>query len=62
MSSTECQTNPIDVNFQLQKSLEIVDKNSAAKNLIQKGQGVESTLPHARTYYGSCTYFRQNIN
>ena len=47
MSSTECQTNPIDVNFQLQKSLEIVDKNSAAKNLIQKGQGVESALNHA---------------
>ena len=42
-----CQINPIDVNFHLQKSLEIFDKNSAAKNLIRKGQGVESALPHA---------------
>ena len=39
--------NPIDVNFHLQKSLEIFEKKSATKNLIQKGQGVESTLPHA---------------
>ena len=42
-----CQINPINVNFHLQKSLEIADKNSAAKNLIQKGDGVESALPHA---------------
>jgi hypothetical protein len=42
-----CQINPIGVNFHLQKSLEIFDKNSAAKNLIQKRQGVESALPHA---------------
>ena len=26
-----CQINPIDVNFHLQKSLEIFDKNSADK-------------------------------
>ena len=39
--------NPVDVNFHLQKSLEIFDKNSAAKNLIQKGQGVESAPSHA---------------
>ena len=44
MSSSGCQINPIDVNFHLQKSLEIFDKNSSAKNLIQKGQGVESQL------------------
>ena len=47
MSLIGCQINPIDVNFYLQKSLEIFDKNSAAENLIQKGQGVESALPHA---------------
>ena len=47
MSLAGCQINPIDVNFHLQKSLEIFDKNSATKNLIQKGQGVESVLPHA---------------
>ena len=39
--------NPIDVNFHIQKSLEIFDKSSADKNQIQKGQGVESALPHA---------------
>ena len=42
-----CQINPIYVNFLIQKSLEIFDKDSADKNLIQKGQGVESALPHA---------------
>ena len=47
MSLAGCQINSIDVNFHLQKSLEIFDKNSADKNLIQKGQGVESALPHA---------------
>ena len=31
MSLTGCQINPIDVNFHLQKSLEIFDKNSACK-------------------------------
>ena len=34
-------------HFHLQKSLDSFDKNSADKNLIQKGQGVESALPHA---------------
>ena len=47
MSLAGCQINSIDVNFHLQKSLEISDKNSADKNLIQKEQGVESALPHA---------------
>ena len=47
MSLAGCQINPIDVNFHLQKSLEIFDKDSSDKNLIQKGQGVESALPHA---------------
>ena len=36
MSLAMCQINPIDVNFHLQKSLEIFDKNSAEQNLIQK--------------------------
>ena len=31
MSWAECQNNPIDVNFHLQKSLEIFEKNSADK-------------------------------
>ena len=48
MSLAGCQINLIDVNFHLQKSLEIFDKKSAAKNLIQKGQEVECALPHAK--------------
>ena len=40
MCLAKYQINPIDVNFHLQKSLEIFDKYSAVKNLIQKGQGV----------------------
>ena len=47
MSSSGCQINPIDVNFHLQEIFEFFDKNSAAKNLIQKGQGVENALPYA---------------
>ena len=31
MSLSGCQINPIDVNFHLQKSLEIFDENSADK-------------------------------
>ena len=42
MSLAECQKNPIDVNFHLQKSLEIFAKNSAEKFWSKKGQGVES--------------------
>jgi hypothetical protein len=42
MSLAGCQINLIDVNFHLQKSLEI-----SWQNLIQKGQGVEMALPHA---------------
>ena len=44
MSLAGCQNNLVDVNLHLQKSF---DKKLAAKNLIQKGQGVESALPHA---------------
>ena len=42
-----CQINPIDVNFHLQKSLEIFDKNSVDKIWSKKDMGVESALPHA---------------
>ena len=42
MSLAGCQVNQIDVYFHLLKSLEIFDKNSA-----DKGQGLESALPHA---------------
>jgi hypothetical protein len=36
MSLAGCQINPIDVNFQLKKSLEIFDKKSADKILALK--------------------------
>ena len=41
------QINPIDVNFQLQKSLEIFDKNSADKILSKQDRGwkVPSLMP-----------------
>ena len=47
MSLAGCQINLIDVNFHLQKSLEIFDKNSAEETWSKKGQGVESALPLA---------------
>ena len=47
MSLAVCQINPIDVNFHLQKSLEIFDTNSADKIRPQKYKGGKSTLPHA---------------
>ena len=47
MSLAGCQINPIDVNFYLQKSLEIFDKNSAGKLWSKKDKGVEIALPHA---------------
>ena len=40
MSLAGCQINPIDVNFHLKKLLEIFDKKSVAKKLMQKGQVV----------------------
>ena len=46
MSLERCQINPIDVNFHLQKSLEIFDKIKLT-NLFNKDKGVESALPHA---------------
>ena len=37
MSLARCQINLIDVHFHLQRSLEIFEKKSASKTLIQKG-------------------------
>ena len=47
MSLVGCQINLINVNFHLKITLEIFDKDSAVKNLIQKGQGwkVPSLMP-----------------
>ena len=47
MSLAGCQITPIDVNFHLQKSWEIFDKNSANKIWPKKDKGAESVLPHA---------------
>ena len=47
MSLAGCQINPIDINFHLQKSLEIFGKNSADKVWSKKGKGVKSAQPHA---------------
>ena len=41
MSSTGCQINPIDVNFHLQKSLEIFDKISADKIWSKKDKEIK---------------------
>ena len=47
MSLAGCQINSIDVNFHLQKSLEIFDNNLVDKMWSKKDKGVESALPHA---------------
>ena len=47
MSLAGCQINPIDVNFHLQKSLEIFDTNSADKIQSQNYKGDKSALSHA---------------
>ena len=51
MSVAGCQINTIDLNFFLQKSLEIFDTNSADKIQSQNykggGGGGKSALPHA---------------
>ena len=47
MSSGGHQINPIDVNFHLQKSLEIFDTNLADKIQSQNYKGGKSALPHA---------------
>ena len=47
MSLAGHQINPIDVNFYLQKSLEIFDTISADKIQSQNYKGGKSALPHA---------------
>ena len=47
MSLAGCQINPIDVNFHLQKSLEIFGTKSADKIQSQYCKGGKSALPHA---------------
>ena len=47
MSLAGCQIIPIDLNFHLQKCMEIFDKNLADKILSKNNKGVESALPHA---------------
>ena len=43
--SFECQINRIDINFYLQKSLEIFEKNSADKIWSKKGKGIKVSPP-----------------
>ena len=45
MSLAEGQNNPIDVNFHLQKSLEIFEKNSADKILSNKDKEKKCPSP-----------------
>ena len=47
MSLAGCQIDPIDVNFHLQKSLEIFETNSADKIQSQNYKGGKSALLHA---------------
>ena len=47
MSLAECQINPIYVNFQLQKSLEIFDKNSADKIGSKNDKEIKVSSSHA---------------
>ena len=46
MSLVGHQINLIDVNFHLEKSLEIFDKISADKIRSKRDKGMESALPH----------------
>jgi hypothetical protein len=48
MSWAGCQNDSIDVNFHLQKSLEIFEKKISWKNLIQKRQGEKSVPSFAK--------------
>ena len=47
LSLAGCKINLIDVNFHLQKSLEIFDTNSANKIQSQNYKGGKSALAHA---------------
>ena len=55
MSWPGCQNNPIDVNFPLQKSLEIFEKKISWQNLIQQRQGDKNVpLPVPNRVKGPC--------
>ena len=54
MSLAGCQINPIDVNFHLQKSLEIFDTNSADK--IQSQNYKELKAPCLMPIRVKCKY------
>ena len=45
MSSSGCGIDPIDVNFHLQKSLEIFEKNSTDKIWSNKDKGIKMSPP-----------------
>ena len=45
MTSAGCQNNPINLNFNLQKSLEIFEKNSADKIWSNKNIKVKVPCP-----------------
>ena len=45
MSWAGCHNNPIDVIFQLQKSLEIFEKKSADKIWSNKDKGIKMSPP-----------------
>ena len=47
MGLAGCQINPIDLNFHLQKGLELFDTKSADKIQSQNYKGGKSALPHA---------------
>jgi len=47
MSLAGCQIIPIDLNFHLQKRLDIFDKSSADKIQSKNYKGNKSALPHA---------------
>ena len=47
MSVARCQIILIDLNFHLQKCLEIFDENSADKIQSKNDKGGKSALPHA---------------
>ena len=63
MSLAGCQINSIDVNFHLQKSLEILDTNSADKiqSKIKKGGGGGEELPYLMLIRVKCQKVREEL-
>ena len=64
-----CQIIPIDLNFHLQKCLEIFDKNSADKIQSKNYEGGKSALHHAnygligglRSFIWECSLMKEWI-